>query len=403
MFIGRPTPPEMLVDREEIVNKLIRDLSNVKINPAYAILGYRRIGKTSILLKVKEELEKKGLIVVYYDVKERLGDPDSFLIDLQSEMLNAYKSHISLIQRATLKASELKTSILQKLSTVISSIDEVGVEFSPDGTITPKMRFEGRKSADYAKLFRSVFKSADVIAEKSKRRVILILDEFQDITKLNQYKGLKNILELYRGTLQRRGNVCHVISGSRVHMLRSVLEEHKSPLFQHFISEFVGQLKNNDAMKLFKIVIEQRGLDLDKGSIEKAAGEAVSLVGSHPYYIIMLAQAWDERTSLDKTFDHLISAPTGPIYLYTSYVLAEDLGEAKGGPLLKKIIQIMALAGKPMEASEIARRVGKSQNYLEFYLQELIKYDAIRKVQRGVYELVDSVVSACIARNYGQH
>jgi len=400
MFIGKPAPPEMLVDREEIIDKLVKDISNLKINPVYALLGYRRIGKTSILLKVKVELERKGLIVVYYDVKERLTDPESFLIDLQGEIFNAYRRHISLIRRAALKASELKKVILQKISDIVSSIDEVGVEISPDGTIIPKMRFGGRGRSDYAKLFRSVFKTADVIAERSNRRVVLILDEFQDITKLNQYKGLKNVLDLYRGVLQARGNISHIISGSRVHMLRNVLEKHESPLFQHFVSEFIGGLEEDDAMRLFSIIVEGRDLGLDKKSINRAAREAVNLVGGHPYYIMMLAEAWGGRTRLEGVFDRLISAPAGPIYLYTNYVLAEDLGEAKGGPLLKKIIRIMALEGKPMEASEIARRVGRSQNYLEFYLQELMKYDAIRKVGRGVYELVDKVIESCIAKSY---
>jgi len=401
MFIGRPVPPEMLVNREEIVGKLLRDLLNVKINPTYALLGYRRIGKTSILLKVKEELEGKGLIVAYYDVRERLTDPESFLIDLQGEIFYAYSRHLSLVRRAALKASELKKVVLQKITDIISSIDEVGVEISPDGTVVPKMRFEGKGGADYAKLFRSVFKTADVIADKSKKRVVLILDEFQDLMRLNQYKGLRNILDLYRGVLQRRGNVCHIISGSRVHMLRDILEKEESPLFQHFVSESVGELKKDDAVKLFSVVVEKRDLGLDEKSIETSAEEAVALVGGHPYYIIMLAQAWDGKARLDEVFDRLIAAPAGSVYLYANYVLAEDLGKAKGGPLLKKIIKIMALEGKPIEASEIAKRVGKSQNYLEFYLQELVKYDMIKKVQRGVYELVDRVIESCIAKNYG--
>jgi AAA+ ATPase superfamily predicted ATPase len=56
LFVGKPVPPESMVDRKEIVEKLAKDLSNPGINPAYAILGYRRIGKTSILNKVKQEL-----------------------------------------------------------------------------------------------------------------------------------------------------------------------------------------------------------------------------------------------------------------------------------------------------------------------------------------------------------
>jgi len=30
-----------------------------------------------------------------------------------------------------------------------------------------------------------------------------------------------------------------------------------------------------------------------------------------------------------------------------------------------------------------------------------VKYDMIKKVQRGFYELVDRVIESCIAKNYG--
>lgn len=411
MFIGRPIPPEKLVDREDIIGKLVENLSNPDINTSYAVLGYRRIGKSSILLKVKEQLEKKGLIVVYYDVKERLSDPESFLVDFQTEILQAYARHIGLMSKVAMKASQMRKTAFRKVADVVSSIDEIGVEISPNGTITPKIHLGEKKKADYARLFRSVFKTADVIAKKSKKRVVIILDEFQEITSLNEYKGFSgaNVLDLYRGVLQSRENVSHIISGSRVHMLRKILEDHESPLFQHFIPEFVGPMNEEDAAKLFMIIIEQRHLtNVSKETIEKTAKEAVALVGGHPYYIIMLAEAWNGKTKLLETYDRLIRAPAGSLYIYANYVMVEDLGMAKGGPFLKKIVKVIALATsttdgnekKSIGASEIAKKVGKPQNYLEFYLEQLMKYDVITRVGRGEYEMLDRVICDCIAKNY---
>jgi len=399
VFIGKPVPAAVLIDRDEIVNKLVKDISNSRIHPSFALLGYRRIGKTSILLKVKEELERRELVVVYFDVKERATDPEGFLRDLEEELLSAYSNYLGGFQKVALKASGLPRAIAQKVIDLVSSVESFGVELSPDGTIMPKIKLGDKSEEDFAKLFRSVFKTADVIAERAKKRVVLIFDEFQDILRLKEYKGLKNVLDLYRGALQKRGNVCHIISGSRVHMLRSIFEEPGSPLFQHFTSETIGDLDESYATKLFSSVVENREIGVGKEELRKSGKKIFSLVGGHPYYIILLAEAWDGKNSLENTFERLIAAPTGSLYIYANYVIAEDLGKATGGPMLNKIVRVIAQEGKPMESSEIARKVGKPQNYIQSYLRHLSDYDVITRVDRGVYRLVDNVISRCIAKN----
>ncbi|MHB8565889.1 MAG: AAA family ATPase [Nitrososphaerales archaeon] len=392
-----------MVDRKEIIEKLTKDLSNPGINSAYAILGYRRIGKTSILNKVKQELEKKGLIVVYFDVKERLADPESFLTDLETEILREYAGQISRIQKAKLKVAQARNVVANKISDVVNSVDEIGVEISPDGTVTPKIHFGDSAKQSYANQFRSVFRTADVIAEKSKKRVVLILDEFQDLIKLNAYTGMKDVVSLFRGALQKRGNVSYIISGSRVHMLRDMFEERESPLFQHFIVEFIGGLDEADAKQLFTMVYKKRNPEHEAISsllLETRAEEATKLVGGNPFYIILLAQSWNGRVSIDETFNELISAPTGALYIYANYVLAEDLGSSNGGAILRKIVREMAIATSPMEGSMISRKVGKSQNYIQFYLQQLMKYDVIKLKERGVYVLVDDVIARSLRKNY---
>lgn len=409
LFVGKPAPPEFLIDRNAIVNKLVRDISNPSIQPGFALIGYRRIGKTSILDKVKEELKNKGLVVVYFDVKERMADPESFLTDLEAEILQEYTDQISRFHRTKLKLSEAKKLVMQKISDVVSSVEEVGIEVSSDGKITPKIHFgegKNRKTSDYSKQFRSVFKTADVVAEKSGRRVVLMLDEFQDLVKLNDYAAIKNVISLYRGVLQRRGNVVHVISGSRVHMLRNMLDSTDSPLYQHFVVEDVKDLEASDARKLFITLFKSRNPDYrprkqeEKDELSACASEVVEMVGGNPFYLTVMAHEWDGRTPPQDVFDALISPPAGTLYIYTNYVLAEDLTTAKGGSMLKRIVREIAVGPSPIEASEIARRVHKTQNYLQFYLDQLIKFDVVKSAGRGLYVLVDPVISRCLRKSY---
>ena len=50
------------------VEQIVGICTNEKINYAVALLGYRRIGKTTILAKAAEELDSRGVLVVYFDV-----------------------------------------------------------------------------------------------------------------------------------------------------------------------------------------------------------------------------------------------------------------------------------------------------------------------------------------------
>jgi AAA+ ATPase superfamily predicted ATPase len=293
---------------------------------------------------------------------------------------------------------------------VVSSVEEVGVEVSPDGKITPKIHFgegKNRKTSDYSKQFRSVFKTADVVAKKSGKRVILMLDEFQDLVKLNEFAAIKDVISLYRGVLQRRGNVVHVISGSRVHMLRNMLDSKDSPLYQHFMVEDVKDLDPSDALKLFVTEFKSRNPEYrprkhegKEDELDACASEAVEMVGGNPFYLTVMAQEWEGKTPLQDVFDELISPPAGTLYIYTNYVLAEDLTTAKGGSMLKRIVREMAVAPSPIEASQIAKRVHKTQNYLQFYLDQLVKFDVIKSAGRGLYALVDPVISRCLRKNY---
>ena len=241
-----------------------------------------------------------------------------------------------------------------------------------------------------------------MVAEKSGKRVILILDEFQDLTKLNTFAGIRDIVSLYRGILQKRGNVAHVVSGSRVHMLRNMLDCEDSPLYQHFTVENVNALETVYAQELFSTVFRKRNPEhkLNERELEERSTEAVKIVGGNPFYLTIIAQEWDGKAPLLRIFDELISAPTGNLYNYTSYILAEDLSSAKGGSLLNKIVKEMARATDPIEASEIARRVRKTQNYIQPYLEQLVKFDVIRLVERGTYVLIDPVISSCLRKNY---
>ena len=93
-------------------------------------------------------------------------------------------------------------------------------------------------------MFETVFATINAIADDSNMKFVIILDEFQDLIKLSRHKGLKNIMDLFRGVLQQRSkNVSYIVCGSHVHMLETLLQKGKSSLFQHFVEIPIVEMK----------------------------------------------------------------------------------------------------------------------------------------------------------------
>lgn len=393
MFIGEPAPPSELVDRDEEVKELVSYCINPKINYNIAVIGHRRVGKSSILKKVESELLKKGLVVVYFDVKKNLSDPEVFLRRLESEIFSAYIRSLRGGKKVRAEAGKIGAELIQAISGLLAkSIKGVGVEVKTtvEGqmSVMPKLEF-GEKRPDYQKMFDAVFKTARVFAEDSNKRFVIILDEFQDIAKLNRYRGLGNILDLYRSVVQERGkSVSYVICGSRVHMLRTFLEKGKSPLFMHFKEFHVGEMKEEYALLLFKKYASEKGIGI--GVIGKGSRDAFNVVDGHPFYLMSLAEDWDGKRNLHDVYRESLSSSTGRLRLYVEYVLAEDIGEAQGGPLLRTILRLLAGKGA-MSIGEIANALKKPATYMVPYINELLKFDLLIK-QDKMYRIRDRVV-----------
>jgi hypothetical protein len=215
----------------------------------------------------------------------------------------------------------------------------------------------------------------------------VILDEFQDVTKLHRYRGLGNISDRFRDVVQNRAkNLSYVISGSQVHLTREFVERGTALL--HFIEVDVDELKEPYAMELFEKYCRGRSLSPDKA--KAGAEEAFQLVGGHPLYVMAMAEAWDGNGPLSDVYQELLTSPRKPLSIYAEYVLTADLAEARRGePALRTIMR--ALAAEPKSVSEIAKATKIEQAALPSYLNELIRHDLI-EFDAGRYAIRDRII-----------
>jgi len=374
MAVGKP--PKEIVDREEEITKLVRSLSDPSKDVNYALIGPRRIGKTTILLEVKEELERKQIMVVYIDLSIYRFSPYDFAQNIMSQITKAYARDLGKIEKASIIISNLLKTMkkLKRLRLAIEpSIDE-------KGQVTVQIRPEVTETEDYRSVFLLAFDYANEVSRKSRRRIVIIIDEFPNLIEFKRYPKLEAINELLRSVVEHRENVEYVVSGSRVHFMKNILGKGESPLFGHFVIEEIGQLPEKYAIELFMKTAR---------CSQKEAQKANKLVGGHPYYLIMLAENRNPNEQLEQTYNRILTSSTGALNLYVNYILKEDLGSSTKEARLLRILR--AISQEKNTASQIAKHIKLRLSSLPYYLQELERFDLIQK-KDGKYRLTDKVV-----------
>ena len=378
--------PDRIVDREREIRTLVSDLAGSSKNINYALIGFRRIGKTTILQEVAKELTAKGLIVVSIDFSLRKYDPAGFFKDMLNEASTSY-------YRAAGKKEEVLDNIragLNKLRDLARARVRFEISVDPSTgapTITPTPYLK-EVERDYSVMFRSTFEYIDQIAERSGRRVVVMLDEFQSMTEWKRYAGLEAITEHLKHVVEARGNVCYVVSGSRAHFMRNMLSSGRSPLFGLFNIMEISYLDEGPSKELFKMN--------DPSASEGEAKEAYDLVSGHPFYLIALATSRRKGEAVRDTYLRSLTSAAGSLNLCVKYVLTEDIGTYARGPIMSQVLR--ALASEPMSAGRIARAAEVRLTSLPKFLNQLVEMDLVKKEGKS-YSLVDRVVADYLKLN----
>lgn len=387
-YVGKPAQPKDLINRKKECDYLLERLRAKKINYNIAVLGHRRIGKTSILLKIKSQLDRDpDFVTVYFDVMHNMAEPKIFLSRLGKAIFDAYVAKLNTSAKVNAKTSK-SLEIFSRIKDALTSkkIKNVSASVGTDGTITSSVEF-GSKMPDYSSSFLSVLQTPGAFADKSGLKFVIILDEFQDLGKLDRYPGLKDIFGLFRSIIQQRGNnVSFVISGSRVHMLEDVLGGGRSSLFSHFQILKIDEMDEENSVRLFNSYLKARGIRPNDAVSKKA----FDVVGGQPFYLMALADKWHPKSSIEDEYKDSLTSPLGPLKLYVEYLLSENLGQVQSGPISITILQVLASVGG-CTVSELARAIDVPLTKLPRYLAPLSDADLVIK-KDGKYYIRDRMI-----------
>lgn len=377
---------EEFFNRTQEISNLTNLLNSTSENNAPDILvtGIRGVGKTVLLNKIKQFMDKNYLVVymdfsvsqTYQKNKMSLkGLYDFFyqkiIEEAQLKGLDTLKNHIKKF---------FKTNNFKLKEVVIASAFDISVPIPIIGTERDLERYR-----DF------VYKLPQEIYEHNKDKIdgiIIIIDEFQVIKELNTY--LESFLWNFRGYVTEQRNVAYVLSGSM-------------GLQDNLISEIAGQ---NGAFggRMLTININPFSKTTTQNYLKQRAPELkftqegferfYKCTSGIPYYINIFARQLPVNHELDE--NSVIDAFDNNI----SFIVSHLINEWNRLTTKEKDI-IIALIDSPLKRIELARKLNVKSGSLSDKLNKLQNLDLIR-FAGGEYEISEKLLKRWLEIEYSQ-
>ena len=341
-------------NREEEIRNIKEDLSN-GIN--LLIYAPRRYGKTSLIQKIITELENEGINTIYLDFFN-VTDLNRFLEIYSIKILNKQKFSV---ENTIRKFREFVKGILPSVT-----IDESGKPQFSVNFIKPVM--EKRSFEEVVNLPEKISGS---------KKWIVILDEFQEINRLNG----ENFEKQLRSVIQFHKNVSYVFMGSKTHIILNMFRDKKKAFYNFAKTVKLDTIKKEETIKYLKSRFNQSGIKVNIEAIE----EIIKISDNIPYYIQFIAsELWQKKikekneikiTDIEKVTEKLISAET-------DYYL-EIYGNLSG--YQKRVLNALCISGENI--------------YSKQYMEKN-RLSTSSSTQRAVNKLINSGIIEKKEENY---
>lgn len=249
-FIGRKEEIRRLkMNFEEGVNTIL-------ISP-------RRWGKTSLVRKVCEVVDRKKVIPVFVDI---------FKCKTEYEFYNA-------LAEAVLKQTASKAELwmdnardfIARLSPKVSFSPELNSEFALSLGISPKTHAP-----------EEILSLAEEIAQKKQKRIVVCIDEFQQIGEMADSVSIQKRL---RSVWQHQRLTSYCLFGSKKHTMMNVFQKRNMPLYQFGDFKFLDKIPTETWVEY----IVQHFKDRQRTISTEQAAKICQLVDNYSSYVQQLS------------------------------------------------------------------------------------------------------------------
>ena len=271
-IFGKIATDKNFTDREMETSSLVQNFTSL-INTI--IISPRRWGKSSLVNKAaKLAMEQDSKLRICHIDLFNVRNEEHFYSLLAQRLITASSSKW---EEAVENAKSFFSHLVPKISIGSDPTNEISIDFDWEDV---------KHNPD------EVLDLAEQIAKKKGLKIVICIDEFQNISEFTDPDYFQKKL---RSHWQQHQNVAYCLYGSKRHMMMEVFTNSSKPFYKFGNLMFLNKIDTPYLVEFFK----SRFADTGKIINEDAANLIVELVDNHPYYAQQLAQqSWLRTNSI---------------------------------------------------------------------------------------------------------
>jgi len=363
---------EAFTDREAEIESLVADARN---GQDVVVFAPRRYGKSSLVWRAAQELIKEDVLVAQVDLM-RTPTKDQLAAKL------ARTIHEELASRLWNAKERLKVFAGLRLNpTITVNPNDGAVSFS----------FDARAAGeDIDATLEELLAMLGRIATDRDRRVVLVLDEFQEVADIDP-----GLIKLMRSVFQEQPEVAHIYLGSKRHMMRRIFNDENEPFWRSAKQTELGVIPPDLFAPYAFGRFEKTGKELDAAACERV----LELTGGHPYATQeLLYFLWEETSAAEAAdlsrLDRALDATLRSEHSHFSLIWDGISGAQK------RVLQALAeeQPGRPLSGDYQRRHSLPATPTVQTALNALERAEVVQRLGRGEYRIAEPFLTDWIQR-----
>ena len=257
---GKTVSGDAFTDREEETNRLIY---NFRYGINTFIVSPRRWGKTSLVMRAKSLVDSAEVRVVYVDIQQCRTKED-FCIRYASAVIQQTSSRVE-------EWLDNAKNFLSRFRFSVNASADPATEYSFRMDISPKEQS-----------LEDILQLSEHIAKKKKCRVVVCIDEFQQIGTFADSDVFQSLL---RTVWQHHQYSCYCLFGSKKHMMEAFFNDVSRPFYKFGDIIYLQRIPTAYWVKY----IQQKFSDEGKKITKPQASRIVEVVDGNSSYIQQLS------------------------------------------------------------------------------------------------------------------
>jgi AAA+ ATPase superfamily predicted ATPase len=388
-FTIQPAVNKEFINRESELQDMLSTLKDKSSTIGFALIGKRRIGKTSIFKEIKRRLENEEKIAtVYFSIWELVEkNVPEFAKEFSAAIIDAYQPYLQL----KYKAKELLELPFNFLKNIIAGL-KLNIELKD--SISLLLSFEKEEMIEQTRLIDEVFYLPEKLAYQTKTKCVIFMDEFPDVMdiKLNGKKVGENIIKKIRTIQENYKHTALNISGSIRKTMDIACISSSSAFYRQFVIKQIGPLSKEDVSLLMARNLKNKSIN------QEALNLLYQFTGGIPFYVQFIGRLINQSDVKSITPKDIKEKIDEFLHQEGDLLFNEEFNQLSE----KERLIVTTMAHKKTSSfAQLSKYLNNKVGNLARFLSYLEKKAILEKKAKGVYVFADIVFEKWLSQSTG--